>query len=62
MKAPPGAQALLVVLLEFPDSPHDATHDPAYFEDLIFGRDPSVKGYFEEVSYSRGRALVQPYP
>lgn len=46
-----GKVPLMVILLEFPDSQHNPTHTIAYFDDLIFGNDPSVNGYFEEVSY-----------
>jgi M6 family metalloprotease-like protein len=46
-----GQAPLMVILLEFPDSPHNPAHPPAYFDDLIFGAEPSVNGYFEEVSY-----------
>jgi M6 family metalloprotease-like protein len=46
-----GKAPLMVILLEFPDSPHNPGHTVAYFDDLIFGDDPSVNGYFAEVSY-----------
>lgn len=46
-----GQVSLMVILLEFPDSQHNPAHTIAYFEDLIFGDDPSVNGYFDEVSY-----------
>jgi M6 family metalloprotease-like protein len=46
-----GEQPLLVILVEFPDSPHDPAHTRDFFEDVVFGDYPSVRGYFEEVSY-----------
>ena len=48
-----GQVPLMVILLEFPDSQHDPAHTSAYFEDLIFGGDPSVNGYFDEISYGK---------
>lgn len=48
-----GSVPLMLVLLEFPDSPHNPTHSPAYFDDLMFGDDPSVNGYFDEISYGQ---------
>jgi len=49
--APSGELNLLVILAEFADVPHRA--DPARFQDLLFGPDPSVRGYFQEVSGGR---------
>ena len=48
-----GQYPLLVVLLEFRDSPHNPDHTPDYFTDLVFGPDPSVSGYYKEVSYGQ---------
>ena len=47
-----GSQPLMIILLEFPDSEHNPDYPPSYFTDLIFGDDPSVNGYFKEVSYN----------
>jgi M6 family metalloprotease-like protein len=48
-----GSVPLMLILLEFPDSQHDAVHTPAFFEDLVFGNEPSVNGYFDEISYGQ---------
>jgi M6 family metalloprotease-like protein len=46
-----GTQPLMTILLEFPDSAHQEGRTESYFSDLIHGDDPSVNGYFKEVSY-----------
>jgi uncharacterized protein (TIGR03437 family) len=48
-----GAQPLLVVLMEFSDSQHKSGHDAAYFRDILYGADPSVNGYYREISYGK---------
>ena len=48
-----GELAVLTLLVEFPDSPHNPEHGMSYFEDLIFDPDTSVNGYFAEVSYGK---------
>lgn len=48
-----GTQPLLVVLMEFSDSQHKSGHDAAYFGDILYGADPSVNGYYKEISYGK---------
>jgi len=51
MKPRISAQSLMIVMLEFPDSPHQEGMDESYFNSLFYGGHPSVNGYFQEVSY-----------
>jgi M6 family metalloprotease-like protein len=51
MKPRIGTQALMIIMLEFPDSMHQDESTESYFTNLLYGDDPSVNGYFQEVSY-----------
>ena len=48
-----GSKPLMVLLLEFPDSSHNSALTHGYFEDLVFGADPSINGYYKEISYGK---------
>ena len=48
-----GTMPLLIVLMEFSDSRHQSGHDAAYFRDILYGSDPSVNGYYKEISYNK---------
>ena len=47
-----GEAQLLVLLIQFPDYPAEASHDAAYYRDLLFAdEDGSMRDYFQENSY-----------
>jgi len=48
-----GERPLLLVLIEFSDIPHFPLHEEDYFTNLLFGERPSVKDYYNEVSYNK---------
>jgi M6 family metalloprotease-like protein len=46
-----GTRPLLVLLVASSDTPPNATHDAAYFENLCFGPKPSMADFYTENSY-----------
>jgi len=50
-----GTQEIVVILVEFPDVPHDPAHDSAYFDDLFFSESNqhSMYNYYHEASYGQ---------
>jgi len=48
----PQTKAILVILIEFTDKAHSASHNKAYYQNLIFGTSQGQMGhYYLEVSY-----------
>lgn len=51
-----GVRPVLVILLEFPDTPFTRSHTPRYFDEMLFGpAHPNVAGYFAVVSRQKLR-------
>ncbi len=50
-----GTQEIVVILVEFPDVPHNAAHDSAYFHNLLFSESNphSMYNYYKEASYGQ---------
>ena len=50
-----GTQEIIVILVEFPDVPHDPAHDSAYFHNLLFSESNprSMYNYYNEASYGQ---------
>jgi M6 family metalloprotease-like protein len=46
-----GNRSLLIILIEFKDHPHH--HDTSHYDQILWGKKPSVKDYFDEVSYGQ---------
>jgi len=48
-----GSRPVLVILYEYSDIRHDASHDRNFFEQMMWGTKPSVSTYYSEVSYGK---------
>jgi len=48
-----GERPLLLILIEFSNVPHYPLHERDYFDSILFGGNPSVRDYYNEVSYGK---------